>query len=124
MNLPDGTNPYGRFLKLIGDTASDKVPDGIVKGEYLGDGRFSIGAHTFERDEVLIIQNQITIDGKTFDIPGLDEQSYTVKRSVNHYYYGEETFSFEVSVPQIEAGDTVIAYQFGDEEYVILGKVV
>ncbi len=121
--LPDGTNPYGRLLKMMHETASDEVPAGIVKGEYLGGGSFSIGDHTFDRDEVLILQNQITIDGVTFDIPGLEDQEHTVTRTVTHSH-GSESFSFDVGVPAIQKGDEVIAYQFGDEEYVIIGKVV
>ena len=120
--LPDGTNPYGRLLQLMCDASPDY--NGIVKGEYLGGGRFQIGGHTFDRDEVLLIQNEIVIDGAKFTIPGLEAQEHTVKRSVTHYQYGEEEFSFKISVPAIEKGDTVIAYQFGDEEFVIIGKAV
>ena len=130
-NLPDGTNPYGRLLQLMCDASPEY--NGIVKGEYLGDGRFQVGGHTFDRDEVLLIQNEIIIDDFTFKIPGTEEQKHTVKRSVTHYYYAsnndrnnerKEEFEFDVEVPPLQKGDTVIAYQFGDEEYVILGKVV
>lgn len=128
---PDGTNPYGRLLDVMRN-ASPSV-NVIVKGEYQGDGKFLIGAHTFNKDEVLLVQNEITIDGKTFKIPGLTEQKHTVKRTVTHYHYDsdsdknhevEESFEFEVSVPQLKKGDPVIAYQFGNEEYVVIGKVV
>ena len=121
--LKDGTNPYGRLLKLMQTTAADELPEGIVKGEYLGKGKFSIGAHTFERKEVVLIQNEIIIDGETFKLPGLEKQKHTIERTVNTYY-GEKTIKIEVSVPVLKAGDAIIAYQFGDEEYVILGKVV
>lgn len=121
--LPDGTNPYGRMLQMMRNAASKEVPTGIQKGEYLGDGQFLIGDMTLDRDDYIILQNQITIDEKTFDIPGLEEQTHTVTRTVTHSH-GSESFSFDVSVPALQKGDTVLAYQFGDEEYAIIGKVV
>lgn len=129
--IPDGTNPYGRILKMMHDASPEYV--GLVKGEYLGGGRFQIGGHTFDRDEVLIIQNEFIVDDFVFTIPGLEEQTHTVKREVTHYYYESdgnkndervESFEFDVSVTPIAKGDTVIAYQFGDEEFVILGRAV
>lgn len=129
--LPDGTNPYGRILKLMQE-ASPKHR-GIVKGEYLGGGRFQIGGHTFDRDEILLIQNEFIVDDFKFVIPGIEEQVHTVKREVTHYYYvsdsdknseRKEEFEFDVSVPPLQKGDMVVAYQFGDEEFVVLGKAV
>lgn len=121
--LPDGTNPYGRFLEVMRNMADRENAAGIVPGEYLGDGRFQIGDHTFDSDEVGMIQNQIVIDSHTFVIPGIESQTHTVTKDVT---IGEETtsVSFSVSVPPLEKGDTIIAYQFDDEEFVILGKVV
>ena len=120
--LPDGTNPYGRLLDIMRQSAQKEIPSGLVMGEYRGGGRFQIGANEFESEDVLIIQNTIMIDGATFKMPGLEEQKHTVKKNVT---IAEETaeVSFDVKVPELEEGDTVIAYQFDDEEYVILGVI-
>lgn len=110
--LPNGPNPYGRLLDLMMKTKGETK--GIVKGEYLGDGKFSIGGHTFDLDEVLLIQNHITVDGKTFDIPSTETQAKTVTVGGD---------SFDVSVPKMTKGDSIVAYQFDDEEFVILGVI-
>ena len=132
--LPDGTNGIGRMLDIIraaGRTSSDDT--GIVYGEYLGNKKFLVGDITLEPGDYVLLQNQIKIDGKVFNLPGLVEQKKTVKRTVTHYHYDDdsdknhevkESFEFDVIVPQLEKGDPVIAYQFGNEEFVIFGKVV
>ena len=108
---------------MMRDMADRENAAGIVPGEYMGDGRFQIGDHTFDSDEVVMIQNQIVIDDHAFVIPGTESQTHTVTKEVT---IGEETaeVSFFVSVPPLEKGNSIIAYQFNDEEYVILGKVV
>lgn len=111
--LPDGTNPYGRLLDLMRN-ASD-TPRGIDLGEYIGGGKFTVGSQTLEKGDYFLIQNSITIGGTEFKLPCLEEQNADIE-------VGEETFS--VSVPALKAGDTVAAYQLGNEEYIIFGKVV
>lgn len=121
--LPDGTDPYGRFLEVIRKISGGASPNGIVKGEYMGGKKFSIGSHTFTDKEVSILQNEIEIDGKTFKIPGYEDQEKTIKKTVT--IGGEsDDIEIDVKVPKLKKGDSVIAYQFGSEEYVIIGKVV
>ena len=119
---PDGTNPYGRFLELMKNSAP-KVK-GIIRGEYLAAGKFRIGDQTLSPGDYTLVQNTFILDGHTFTIPGLSPQTHTVSRTVTHYGGGRETFSFSFEVPAMVKGDRVVAYQFGDGGYVILGKVV
>ena len=119
--LPDGTDPYGRLIDLMKKASPDVR--GIVLGEYLGNKKFQVGDMTLDPGDYIIIQTQITIDGKTFNLPGLETQTKTITRTVTNSA-GSDTFTINVSVPALQKGDAVIAYQFGDEEYVIIGKVV
>ena len=107
MNLPDGTNPYGRMLSLMREASAKDAATGLVLGEYLGNKKFLLGDHTFEDGEYMIVQNTINIGGKSFKVPGLEAQQNEI-----------------ASVPQLAKGDAVVAYQFDDAEFVILGKVV
>ena len=119
--MEHGTNPYGRLLSVMKHAAG--TPKGLVKGEYLGDGRFSIGAHTFDEGETSILQTEATIDGWTYKMPGLEKQEHTIVRTVTDTHGKTDTIEIKVSVPPIKKGDMVAAWQFGDEEYLILGKV-
>ena len=111
--LPDGTNPYGRLIDLMRNAS--ETPKGIVLGEYIGGGKFQVGEQTLEKGDYFLLQNSITIGGINFKLPGLETQSGSI--TVGEY-------SFSVSVPALKNGDMVAAYQLGNEEYIIMGKVV
>lgn len=122
--LPDGTNAYGRILNVMREIAKKTAEENsagarLVKGEYLGNKKFSVGSMTLDEGDYLLIQHDMIIDGHHFVIPGLEDQAYTI---VVNTYYGVR--NIPVKVPSIKKGDMVIAYQFGDEEFLILGKAV
>ena len=119
--LPDGTNPYGRFLDVMRKASSNTA--GLIRGEYLGNGRFKVGDQTLAPGEYSLVQSHISIDGHTFSFPELSRQAHTVSRTVTHDHGRQDTFSFTVEVPGIAKGDRVIAYQFEDAGYVILGVI-
>ena len=126
MSVDSGTDGIGRMLKVMRNVAAGARGNGIVLGEYLGDGKFKIGDHTFLKGEYLISEHltdytmKISLDEKTETRAG--GSGYGQFDSHDHDVKWEEVeMNFKST---LKKGDSVICYQFGDEEFVIIDKVV
>lgn len=73
-------------------------------------------------------EREITIDGELFALPSPSRKEHTIVRDIKVYgtakVKGAGRTDISVVVPSIQKGDKVLAYQLGDEDYVILGRVV
>jgi len=120
------TNGIGRMLNVMRGMARMEQGNGLVLGEYLGGKKFQIEEHVFEEGEYQCLEGlfdkelKFTYRGKTEARAG--GSGYAQFESHDHdVKWKEETIVLHST---LEKGDIVLCYQFGDEGYVIIGKVV
>ena len=126
MSIDAGSNGIGRMLDIMRNVAHMEQGNGLVLGEYLGDKKFQIEEHVFKEGEYQCLEGvfdkelEFTFEDKTEARAG--GSGYAQFESHDHdVKWIKKKITLHTT---LEKGDIVLAYQFGDEDYVIIGKVV
>lgn len=121
----DGLNPYGRLLSLFQKIAP--AQNSLIIGEWLGKGKIRVNETTFEEGEYLI-DEALTDHEVEVSFTGWE----TEYRSGGTYAEAFASHNHDIKAQKrkmtihstLKKGDAILCYQFGDEQYVVIGKVV